>query len=427
MSFLRQIAKILPTLGLSFALALAVWISAVTASDPVERHTIPQPVPVEYIGQNPHLVLVGNSSRQVIVTISSPRSTWENTTNPLDLVAAQVDLAGLGAGEHSLPIEVTPRTRLVTVGSITPEKLTVRLENLASKPYSIHLIRQGEPAIGFQAEDPTISADTASVTGPESLVNQVKEIRATLILGDTHENIVVTIPLQAIDANETLVDGVTIQPARITVTQPITQRGGFRSDLVVRPIFQGKIANGYRLTTISVFPPAVTVFSPDPKRVTELPGYVETMPVNLENAKDDFEIPIDLNLPKGISLVGDQPVTVQIGIAAIESSLNLTSQQIRVINLSPKFGATLSPQTVDLIVSGPLPILDTLTPGDIQVVVDLSSLSASGTYQVVPQVEMRNNQLKAALRVDSILPGSVEVVLGPPPTPTATPKPTPRP
>ena len=85
----------------------------------------------------------------------------------------------------------------------------------------------------------------------------------------------------------------------------------------------GNIANGYRLTNISAYPPTVTVFSADPKLVDNLPGYVETAPINLAGMRDDKDIRVSLTLPPGVSIVGDQTVNVQIGVSTIESSVTL--------------------------------------------------------------------------------------------------------
>ena len=54
----------------------------------------------------------------------------------------------------------------------------------------------------------------------------------------------------------------------------------------------------------------------------------------------------------------------------------------------------------DIIISGPLPVLDALAPGDIRVVIDLAN-TAIGTYQLVPRVELNG----VDLRVELFLPG----------------------
>jgi YbbR domain-containing protein len=76
---------------------------------------------------------------------------------------------------------------------------------------------------------------------------------------------------------------------------------------------------------------------------------------------------------------------------------------------------------VDVILSGPLSILDGMNPGDIRVVVDLKDLDL-GTYQLEPQVDV----LPDRVQVEAILPASVEVtiIVAPTPTPTGMPTPT---
>jgi YbbR domain-containing protein len=60
-----------------------------------------------------------------------------------------------------------------------------------------------------------------------------------------------------------------------------------------------------------------------------------------------------------------------------------------------------------VILSGPIPILDTLRPQDVQVIVDVSNLGA-GSYQLTPTVQI----LASNVEVESVNPGAVEVVLG---------------
>ena len=116
--------------------------------------------------------------------------------------------------------------------------------------------------------------------------------------------------------------GLTLDPADVTVTQPITQKYGYRN-LVVKVVVKGQVANGYRVTNVSSYPAVVTVFSVDPDLVSNLPGYVETEPLDITGLKDDVDVLLPLALPLGVSVVGENMTQVQVGIAAIESSLTL--------------------------------------------------------------------------------------------------------
>jgi YbbR domain-containing protein len=250
----------------------------------------------------------------------------------------------------------------------------------------------------------------------------IKEVRVALDITNANEIIVKTVTPLALDGEGRVVNGVTVSPDTVTVTQPITLLGGYRY-VIVRAVSIGQVASGYRLTNIFVSPVGVVVFSSDPELVNNLPGYVETQPIDLSGVEDDFETLVGLNLPDGVSVVGDPKVLVQVSIAMIETSLAV-SLQVEVIGLAPGLEVSVSPATVDVILSGPVPVLDNLGATDVRVVVDLSGYGA-GTYQFIPVV----NILPQRVQKVSMLPSTVEVTitLAPTPTPTVTPLVTPTP
>ncbi len=73
---LRWISENYRTFLWAFALALAVWISAVTSADPDETKALPSPVTVQIIGQDPGLILNSDVPREVEVTLRAPHSIW---------------------------------------------------------------------------------------------------------------------------------------------------------------------------------------------------------------------------------------------------------------------------------------------------------------------------------------------------------------
>jgi hypothetical protein len=144
---------------------------------------------------------------------------------------------------------------------------------------------------------------------------------------------------------------------------------------------------------------------------------VETEVLDIEGATDDIETVLSLSLPEGISVIGDNRVLVFIGVAAIEGSVTL-SLEVESIGLLPALAAQIAPATVDVIIAGPIPDLENISPVDVRVVVDLAGLEI-GTHQIRPSVEI----LPDGLYLESISPETVEVVIAeaPPPTPTPVP------
>jgi diadenylate cyclase len=412
----RQILKSLPSLLLALILAMAVWVAAVLQADPTDEKPYPNPVAIEIVGQDPGLIITNNIISQVNLTLSAPQSIWQKLIRDDGSVRAMIDLSGLSAGKYEVPVQVQIGIRPVKVISYTPQTITLALENIVTRNMTIHLVESGDVAVGFEAHNPSMNLSSVTITGPESSVKKVAEIRAGFNINGDNKPISQVINLQALDENEKAVDGITISPNNVTVNQEIVQKGGFRN-VVVKVNLKGQVASGYRVANISVYPPIITVFSPDQQQVDNLPGYVETTEIVLTDSKDDMDERVGLNLPVGISVVGEQFVQVHVSVASIESSLTLSNMPVEVIGLPENYKASVSPAMVDVIVSGPIPILDRLTAQDVRVIVNMSG-AAVGTEQIEPAVELKITDLK----VQSILPGSVEitVMIKPAETPTVS-------
>lgn len=413
------ISKNYRTLLWAFALAIAVWISAVTSADPDETRALTSPVPLQIVGQDPGLVLNSGLPTEVEVTLRAPHSIWNLIEADPQIVKAVLDLSGLSSGVHELNLQIQVDARPVKIENVIPRTVTFTLEQIATQTLVIDLSVSGEAAVGYQVGKVSIEPLKVVVAGPKSKVENVNRARVSVNLNGIRTNYDSTIPVEILDQNGQPVEGVTVSPELIHVTMPVSQQGGYR-DVAVKVIVTGRVASGYRLTDISVFPPIVTVFAGNSELVNALPGVVETQPLDLQNAQEDINTRLALNLPEGISIVGDQTVLIQAGISPIESSVTLAGERVEIIGLSTGLTAQVSPTNVDVIVSGPLPLLDTLTRQDVRVTVDLTGLEV-GTHQITPKVEV----LISNVVVESILPNTIEVVISPIGIPTIIVTPTP--
>ncbi len=171
------------------------------------------------------------------------------------------------------------------------------------------------------------------VSGAENLVEQVARARVIVNLTGTRESIRQELAIQLYNSTNELVQGLSINPESALVSIPVLQQGGYR-DVAVKVLVQGQVANGYLLTDLSVFPPIITVYSDDPELVNALPGIVETLPLELRGASEDISTRLALNLPQGISVVGEQSVQVDVGISPIQSNLTLSNIKVEVVGLA---------------------------------------------------------------------------------------------
>jgi YbbR domain-containing protein len=414
---MRSLAKNIRTFLLALVLGLSVWVSAVSTADPNETQAYPNPIPLQVIGQDPSLVITSNLPSTVEVSLRAPRSVWEVLTTLEDSVKASLDLTALSAGEHTVPVQITVARRPYQIVLVNPTTVTVNLESLDSQTFPLVLSLTGQPAAGYQAGDASMDLTEVAISGPASLVKQVARTRVVVNLDGIRESIDESLQIQVVDAHNNPVKGLTINPESVRVDIPISLLGGFR-DVAVKVIVEGQQAAGYRIENISVFPPVVTVFAKNPELVNALPGVVETQPLDLQDRHEDVSTRLTLDLPDNITIIGSKTVQVQVSISPIQTSLTLSNQPINVIGLSEGLSAQVFPPSVDVIISGPVPVLDVLTSKDITISVDCKGLQA-GVYQLEPKV----SPLVDNVLVESILPSTVEVVIALPATPTPTPRP----
>ena len=389
----------------ALVLAIIVWVSSVTASDPNQTITYETPIKLEILGQNPDLVITHQQVQGVTLTLKAPRSVHARLSNDLSLISANINLSGLEAGDHILIPEVIVDLRPVRVVEVSPASVELSLEKVASKSMPISLIQTGSLPVGFQIRDTRLSQSESKLVGPESLVQTVVEVAATINVSELTSSISRTLDLKPLNDAGVVVDGVVLSPNRVEVNIDVEQLVGYRN-VFVKIVTNGSVAQGYHLTSIVVNPPTLTVYASDPDLIRSMPAYIETEPVNLNGAQQSFESRVGLQLPEGIVVIGDQSAMVSVGVEAIYNSTQILGVPVTAINLAGGLQAKLSPQTVDVYISGPMNLLENIGTASVHVTLDLSGLT-EGTYQLSPQVELDRPEL----RLDSTLPGLIEVVI----------------
>lgn len=420
MAAIRWLGRNLGTLLLSFILAVIVWGSAVTSADPNEERNYL--IPIEIVGKDADVEILSGELELLSLTLFGPTSNLDQIDEDQKSLQAWVDLSGLKEGTHTIPVQYVMPADIIPLRLVDtlPSSVDITLERLISQSLPIQTEVKGEPALGYQEGTISWSKLEVTVSGHLSKVKEVASVEAALDIDGASEDIEKTITLLPRDSEGNLVPGITLTPDRITVTQTITLRGGYRN-MVVKVVTSGQVAEGYRQTNITVSPPNVMVFSADPAMINKLPGYIETQVLDLTGTIDDIETVLALNLPEGVSVIGDPNVLVQVGIAAIEGSINIT-RQVEVIGIIPDLAATVSPDSVEVIIYGPIPTLQKLTNVDVRVVVDLTGLEA-GLHSLQPDVIILPDQI----RLQVISPETLEVeIVGVElenPIPTSTPAP----
>jgi YbbR domain-containing protein len=405
----RSVFGLLGNVLLAIVLAVLVWVVAERQANPSSEKTFRNPIPITVQNLPAGMITYDASADEVRVTVDTPDIVW-NAINP-DQVSAWIDLSGQVSGTLDLPVNVSVPNRAAPVVRIEPAFVRLKLEPLAEAQLPVSIAVNGEPALGFAARAIETTPATVTVRGPVSFVNTLAVATGQLSIQDARNTITQTITLAPRDRDGHSVPYVSLNPSTTLAVVPLQPLGGFR-DLAVKIDLRGNVAPGYLTTSVSVTPQVVTVFGSSAALET-LPGFISTEPVTVTDATEDISSRVRLVLPPGVTYLGDPTVQVAVKIKAIESSLT-TFAPLSPQGLSPDLSARFSPETLDVILSGPIATLNTLQPADVQAFANLFNL-VEGTYQITPTVSV-----PGGINVVSVLPATVQVTIGPYISPTIT-------
>jgi len=391
----------LGTLFLSILMGLIVWLIATNQENPLITREYAERVPIRLHGLAETLLPTQDLSKESVrLTLRAPQSSWNNLE--INDINAYVDLNGMQAGVHDVPVQVDIADPNVKVTEVQREQLRIQLDPVITKTVPIHVEIQDAPAFGFDTSPPVVNPATVLVRGPATQVGQVGSAEAQIYLRSAQSQIERVQTVTLVDGRRQPVDRVDYEPRLINIVVPIERWPG-RKEVAVRINLQGQPAPGYRLSTVKL-DPATVVLRGDSDALNQVPGFVETAPMSLAGATADLHRQITLTLPSGVTAFEGNTVSVIAGIAPVESTRTVKVKPI-LRGLGNDLKARVALDTVDVIISGPLTMLGSLGADDMFVKLDLTDL-VSGTHIISPTVV-----LPPGVRQVGVLPSKVEVVI----------------
>lgn len=387
LDYLRRFAAALlsniATLALSFVLALIVWSAADRANDPIITRTIE--VPITKQGLLAGDGEVNFAEKVVRLTFQGPTS----IANPLvpGNFIAYIDRSTLPFGESEaiIQVEATEPNLNIEILAQEPAVILVNAIPTISVEIPIEVSIRGDVARGYEQGGILIDPQSILVTGPENEVNRLATARINVFLESARENFTgVRTPSWFGPSGEPIPLGnLETSTDEVAVSVEVNQTAGVKVVPVIAN-WIGTPPSGYRLLAIDV-EPQTALISGSPTLLEQTQS-IETELIDISGAIAPFEQRVALELPPGIQLDEVQPVVLSVDIEPILTT-DVVRKEVEVRALGEGMTVTLQTEEVTVFLFGPLPVLDSVTPDDVSVTLDLLDLEP-GTHNIKPIVNV---------------------------------------
>ncbi|MBN2003080.1 MAG: hypothetical protein JXA21_06955 [Anaerolineae bacterium] len=396
----RWLGRNVSLVVISVLLAFFFWAVATEAENPTVQKAFSGTLPLAIEHKPDDMVIYNQDTLRVRVELRAPQSVWTLLTG--EDIHTYVDLSTAATGTITLPVQVDVRQQPVRVVGVSPAYITLNFEPLTYKEFPVTVKVKGTPTLGYKAEAPVVAPQVVRVQGPASLVGQVALAQVVVEIDEKQSDVIGDYELLLLDAEDNPVANVETAPKTVTVNVPVTQLSYIR-DLAVTVSLEGQPAPGYRIAKLEVIPPIVKVIGSS-AAVRNAPGFLQTLPINMDGITQSLTTTVGLQLMEGLSVITPpRPyVTASLHIEAVQSGLKLDVKP-EVTGLHDPYTVTVGIESVVVILNGPLAIMETLPITDVRLTLDLTNLTP-GDYNLIPVVKVPDG-----VRVQNLLPETVPV------------------
>jgi YbbR domain-containing protein len=327
---------------------------------------------------------------------------------------AFVDLAGVvPTGEPiSLDVSVEAVNKSVQVLDFEPKKIIVTVDRKGTKTVPVR-VQLGPVPTGLDVGDPALDMQSVTVSGPQSIVDNVTEAQAPVTIDASGIDIDELVSLVAVDdkGTELGVDSrIEIDPPRVRVqVQVFTDRRS--KALPVTPNVVGTPAAGFEVASIEVDPPVVSVQG-DANDLAPL-DRADTQPVSISGASSAVTQDVAFELPAGVQALDTKVVKVTVKLRPVTATRTFEAGLV-VVGAQPDRNYALSTDRVLVTIGGSIAELDRLSGTSIVLAVDVSGLE-TGTHDVTATAN-----LTTGLTLISASPNPIKVTVS---TPAPSPAP----
>lgn len=329
---------------LAILMAIALWIVVVVNNEAVLRENIISNIPVIYKNEDlleneSELRIIEGHEQMVNVRVSGPYAALSSLR--ADDIRVTVDVSKFkkpgtytintsdGSSDYSLRILGNQAQSLNPPEIASPVSFQIVVDTIITKEIPIAVHMEGKASPGYLYEEPMVTKENVTVTGPESVVSQIKKAVAVLPKEDSSELKKTTTVLASFtflgESNQEIdKTHLVCSPSELSVMIPVyvVAKLPLTVDLVDSETLQKDSVS------VQIEPEELVVYGGESlvANLTKLPlGKIELGTVEPNTPK---VIPIPL--PAGITRVPGQPAAAKVTIKPV----GMTTREFPVTNIT---------------------------------------------------------------------------------------------
>lgn len=298
---------------LSVMLALLLWFYVITEQNPeITKDII---IPVRLINtvflEKNNMVMVNDTDNfELTLRIKGKKNVLDKLN--AGTVNATADLEGHNQkGENFLSISIGGIPEEVDILMKSLDSLKIILEPKISVQKSVRLNIMGNPTYGMAAMTPSLTPGDIMVTGAESQINSIQDVRVDVDIASANAEISKVLPVRVLDKTGKDIQNIVVEPGNVKVNIPIedTKRVSLSLDIIGQP------AQGYVVSSTTVQPEEI--FVTGKKEILTGINSLKTEKIDITGESAVISKKVRLITPEGTEIVDDENVSISINIEKI--------------------------------------------------------------------------------------------------------------
>ena len=311
---------------ISFILTMALFVYASESSPSRQSAAVSIQTTSNTIGNVPVYVDMDSQLYTVTGLPESVTLRIEGSSSSLLAVAGNAsyrvktpNLNELGTGKHMITLQVTGLPSGVK-GTVSPETVEIMIEKKATVelPVSVNVNRANLPG-AYKSGQALVSPARVTISGPESLINQVENVLATVTVPEnTKADYTSSVAVQALDATGKPL-ALKVEPEQVQVRVPITTNSK-KVPLVLTSTGSAGSQYTYQLKSDIK---EVTILGAQEvlDRLTAIPVVVDVSQLTKTTTQA-----VKLTLPTGVDSVTPENISVEVVVTPTTTQTTETTQ-----------------------------------------------------------------------------------------------------